>query len=241
MYSQAVLDELKQYILRLMGGYFIDSDRLSNPVYKELVQNYLSTLVGHGVQILFFPEIKLSKNGEIGRINREFLFRMMDALYKNMEEIALIPVEISYYKRPYEIDHGISDDILSIRNVLGNRIKINFSDPVFISDFSTSRDTIDLLSKNILSRWKADSYIYPHYIFCKIIKDNNYQLDMNEASKYIIKFLQKHNLQNKYKVKNIQKKGLDFISRNGIGKVNDNALSIIKKEEIDYYSNMIYN
>jgi glycerol-3-phosphate dehydrogenase (NAD(P)+) len=231
---------IMKYILKLMGAYVIDSGRLANPIYKETVQNYLATLIEHGVQVLFFPEMNLSKDGEIGEINTEFLSTILTAMYKNSEEISLVPVEVSYYKKPALIDFSGSDTALSVKKILDNRIRINFSEPVFVSDFSNSSDIISMLANNITNKWKSDSYIFPHYVLCRIIKEKNYELNINNAMDYIQEFQQRYNVR-KYKTKHIYKKGLDFILKNNIGTIENGFLKIIEKEEINYYSNLIYN
>ena len=229
-------------VLKLMGGYFIDSEKLSNPVYREVTKNYLSTLIEHGVQVLFFPEMDLSTDGTIGKINREFLSVVMDALYKNAEEIALIPVEVSYFKKPAWFDANGPGSALTLKKILENRIKINFSEPIFVSDFSNSDDMVARLSENIEIKWKSDSHIFPHYIFCRIIKENNYTLKISGADKLIEEMLIKYSIK-KFKPKHVLKKGIFFIEKNNIGRgsVDNGELKIFNSEEIDYYSNLIYD
>lgn len=233
--------KIKSFILKLMGGYLIDPGRFSNPVYKEVVQNYIATLVEHGVHILIFPEIEVSGTGKISGINRDFLSRIMDALYKNMEEIALIPVEISHYKMPQKNDAGREDDVFTLKKILNKRIKINFSDPIFVSDLSNSDNIIGLLTDRIINVWKSDSRVYPHYILSSVIRDNNYRLNMEQAADFISESLKKYNYNGRYKEKNILKKGLDFIIKNRIGTVDDSVLSVTMKDEIDYYANLFAN
>jgi len=232
--------KIKKYFLNLMGAYCIDSEKLVNPIYREVAQNYLATLIEHGIQILFFPEVHLSKNGAIGEINKEFLSTIMNALYKNTEEIALIPIEVSYYKKPEGVYYNGSNNEVSIKRILDNRIKINFSDPIFVSEFSNSENMVSMLSENIDKKWRSDSHIFPHYILCKIIKDNNYQLNLDKAYELVLESLRKYNIK-KYKTKNVLKKGVVFILKNNMGTINDKELLIFNKEEIDYYSNLIYN
>lgn len=231
---------LTRYVLKLMGGYMFDSDRLSNPVYREVFQDYLATLIEHGVHILFFPEIKLSEDGRIGNINHKFLSMIMDALFKNTEEIALIPIAVSYYKKPETDDKQGSATAITIRNILDNVIRIKFSEPIYASDFSNTFNTLELLSENIDAKWKSDSEIFPHYILCRILRDNNYSINIKEAGKYIADSIGSYNLGKRYKARYIMKKGLDFILKNELGSINDGKLVVTKKEEVDYYSNLIY-
>ncbi|MBN2040077.1 MAG: NAD(P)H-dependent glycerol-3-phosphate dehydrogenase [Spirochaetes bacterium] len=234
---------LKSKILKLMGGYFINTERLVNPAYKEVVQAYLSTLVEHGIHILVFPEIEAGKCGAPAEINRELLSRILDALYKNMEEIALIPVEVSHYLKPAEKDSFNGKSILALKNVLNSSVKINFSDPVYVSEFSNSDNIVGMLTEKLKTVWQADAPVYPHYIFCRVIRDNNYVLNIEEAEELISRSLRKYDCtrNRKFKEKKILKKGLDFVLKNKICTVGDSSLSVLKKEEIDYFSNLISN
>ncbi|MDY6935746.1 MAG: NAD(P)H-dependent glycerol-3-phosphate dehydrogenase [Spirochaetota bacterium] len=231
----------KRYFLKLMGGYVIDTNRLYNPIYREITETYLSTLIEHGVQVLFFPELEISKDGKIGKIDQDFPSLIMKSLYKNSEEIALIPIEVSYYQRPL-VNNNDSTKVLTVKNVLNNRARVNFSDPIITSDLLNTDKFISHITDIINLKWKTDSYIFPHYIFCRIIRENNYELAMDDARKAIEHFLQHLNMEKRYKAKSILKKGIEFIEKNNIGQQRDGRIIIMKKDDIDYYSNLItYN
>lgn len=238
--SKIVNSRLKRFLFRLTGGYIIDSDKFSNPVYRDVIETYLSTLIEHGVQILFFPELEISRDGRIGNINKEFLSMIMRSLYKNNEEIALIPTEVSYYRKPSEIEDESSTLLPPLKNILDNRVTINFSDPIFASDFSNTTKALTQLSDTIYDRWRSDSNIFPHYILCKIIKENNNILEMESAKQYIKEFLREYKLENRYKAKQILKTGIEFIEKNDIGQQINGELKISKPEELDYYANLLY-
>lgn len=235
---RSVGNKFKEYIIRSIGGYIIDFSRLDNPLYQEVIRNYLATLIGHGVHIVFFPELKISRDGNTGSIREEFLSLVMDSLFKNTEEIALVPIELSYYARP---DNKIKDKSRSVtlNRIIENRVNINFSDPLFASDFSNENNNLANLSMNIEKSWNSDSAIFPHYIFCGAIRDKDYRMPLDSADSEINEFLAKKKLNGKYKVKDILKEGTDFIVKRKIGRIDNDEIIISNTEEIDYYSNLV--
>ncbi len=234
--KKSVNKKLKEYIIRLMGGYIIDFGRTGNPIYQEISRNYLSTLIGHGVHIVFFPEITVSRDGTIGKINHDFLSVIMESLFKNTEEIALVPMEISYYKRPNQ--KYSQDDALNLKKILSNRVDVNFSSPILASDFSKGEKGIPELAATIEESWKLDSHIFPHYIFCRIVKNNNYQLSIDRAGIQINEFLMMNDTRINYKPRVILKEGANFVLKGKIGEIKNGRIVINRTDDIDYYSNL---
>lgn len=226
-------------LIRLAGGYIIDVYKFVNPGYREVIKSYLTTLVGHGVPVMFFPEIYVSKDGNIRNINREFITSIVESLVMNNEEIALIPIEISYYKKPCGLDVDENLEEISLKNdVLNNVAEIHFSKPILVSDFS-SEDAIEELAEKLQSRWRSESFVFPHYIFCKILKDNNYTINMDDL-KRVVKDHVKLNFRSVYKPTQIMKNGTSFIKKKGIGDITGARIYASQREEIDYYANLMY-
>ncbi len=231
----------QELMIKLSGGYIIDVYKFINPIYREVIRSYLSTLVQHGIPVLFFPEIYISKDGNIRNINKEFVSSLMESLYKNNEEIALIPIELSYYKKPFglNIDEDLED--ISLRKIiLSNVVEINFSKPILVSEFSSMDKSISYLTNLIDVCWKSDSFIFPHYIFCKILRENNYTLEMDNIKKTVKRCLQELEIKSKYRPANIVKFGVEFIRKNRIGEIKGNKITVSQREEVDYYANLIY-
>lgn len=231
----------RELMIKLSGGYIIDVYKFINPIYKEVIKSYLSTLVQHGIPVLFFPEIYVSKDGNIRNINQEFISSIMESLFKNNEEIALIPIEVSYYTKPFGLQmDDFQEDISLKKDVLNNTVEINFSKPVFISEFSSVDKSVSHLADVLHARWKSDSFIFPHYIFCKILKENNYTLPLDNIKKTIRRCLAELEVGLDYKSAAILKFGIDFIRKSGIGEITRDRITVSRREDVDYYANLLY-
>ena len=146
-------------------------------------------------------------------------------------------MEISYYKRPNQKAKDPSD-ALNLKIILSNRVDVNFSSPILASDFSKGEKGIPELASTIEQRWKSDSHIFPHYIFCRIVKDNNYQLSIDKANSQINEFLLTNDTRVNYKPRVILKEGANFVLKGKIGEIKNGRIVINRTDDIDYYSNL---
>ena len=164
----------------------------------------------------------------------------MDSIFKTTEEIALIPVELSYFKKPSGLRREDMLDSWSINKILNNVVEINFSKPMLVSDFTFKSESISYMSEMINARWKSDSIIFPHHIFCRIIKENNYTVPLNNVKSIVRDFLSTSGLKSQFTPNEIVNGGHDFILSNDIGTIVEDKIVITEKDEVDYYSNLVY-
>lgn len=238
--SSIVVNRFQSMIIKLCGGYIIDNQKFVNPIYRELTKSYLSTLVEHGVPVLFFPELYVSKYGNIGKIKTEFLSSIMDSLLRNTEEIALFPIEILYYKRPVSLHDENSKQSVSFTASLDNIVELNFSEPILVSDFSSQEESILYMENLIKSRWISDSVIFPHYIFFSVLSENDYKLQISEAHEIINDFIKQNNIRTSSKPKQILMQGIDYIENTDIGEINNGTIKISRKDDSDYFLNLLH-
>jgi hypothetical protein len=232
--SALVTSPLRRFVLRRSGGYIVNIGRLGNPLYREVVKTYLSTLLEHGVPVLFFPELLFFKDGSIREMSDEFIRSVVESLKKNTEEIALIPVEISYFRRPAAEIPGQKK--ISWTQILRNTVRINFSKPVMVSDYSHRDNALAIITSVVRDRWKRDAFVYPHYLFCAVLKRYDYALRIGDARAVVKEMLRYDERLRKYSHREIVSKGIDFLEKHGLGRVEDKIIRVSARDEIDYYA-----
>ncbi len=143
-----ITSKWNKYLLKKLGGFTVDENKISNIVYREVLSEYLATMIDNGVPLLYFPDIDEQDNSDI---SKNFFSIITEEMYKHTIEIALIPIEISY--KPEDLNNGKSN--LSFRKQMGISPIIHFSEPLFLSDFTKNNTLIDLpeIVKNV---WKND-------------------------------------------------------------------------------------
>ncbi|MCX7678034.1 MAG: NAD(P)H-dependent glycerol-3-phosphate dehydrogenase [Spirochaetes bacterium] len=227
---------LRKFVVRRSGGYIVNIQRLGNPLYRETIKAYLTTLLEHGVPVLFFPELLFFKDGSLREMSGEFIEAVVELLKRNTEEIALIPVTISYYKRP--VSEVYSGKKFSWSQMLRNTVHINFSKPIMVSDYSHRDNALAIITTIVKDRWKRDSFVFPHYLFCAILKKYNYAIHMNEARAMIRNILPLDDRLRRYSDREIFTKGISFLTTNGIGSVEGKMIRGTAREEVDYYASL---
>jgi hypothetical protein len=161
-----------------------------------------------------------------------------ECLFKNTEEIALVPVELSYYARAGG-NRADQKKILTLENVMTQVVRINFSEPILASDYSNASEPVSLLGNAIVSRWKSDAFVYPHYLFCRILREAHYSVPMDDLSERINDFLQKRHLWDCYEIRDILREGMAFTLKNELGLIEGGNLIVTKKDEVNYYANLV--
>lgn len=236
MHEGALRGAFRRMLFRLAGGYVVDVDRVDNPVYRETLKSYLSILLQHGVPVLFFPEISATRPGDPVAIRDDILDLVFESLYQSTEEIAVVPLEMSYYRMT---GAGREGDSVSIGAALHNTVAIHFSDPIPLSFHSHRRNFHSEVLSLIRYRWKKDAVVLPHYLFCRILKEHGYAMRYSELKRTVKEFLKKHGMADSFRARDVVKAGADFIQRNGIGFVESNRVVITSHDEVDYFADCV--
>jgi hypothetical protein len=217
-----------------LGGFFVDSDTLkNNMLYRETLRQYLSTLAGHGVPLLFI--VMDPAKGRHGPSGDEFFSAITESLYRHNTETALVPVEVSFRKRP----PGNKSGGVSFRGIMSNVIHVNFSNPLFLSEFAGRPEMAADLAEEVKKIWTADKKVLPHYIICKILSLHDYSIGLDSAAQLVKEFMSGAGRQFDYAPARIVKKGTDFLVKNGTVTVSGGRMTAEKRDEVDFYSSMI--
>jgi len=221
---------LNRYLLRKCGGYIIHRSKSGNLLYRECVIQYISTLISHGVPLLYFPENEPEKNSVISPLNEYFFELLNSIMYQESTEIVLIPAQITYSNKLNE-----SDDI----PVFSEPAVINFSSPLFLSDFTKQIHSEISVHSMIRELWISDEIILPQHIICGILQQKNYILKAAKLKKYIERFISENNLPVPYNSKHILNNGLKFLLKNDIIQKKNDYLLGAKIDIISRYSEII--
>ena len=221
---------LYKRILKRSGGFIVHTSKLENFVYRECLIQYLSTLISHGVPVLFFPELRPSTESVISTLGENFFQLLNEVMFRESTEIAIIPGEISYNSLVNES---------ALRPVLKEAVTVNFSNPLFLSDFTRESNTLVSVPEYIRDVWVSDEIIHPHHILCGIIEENNYQMQTDKLKKGINRYMNSRGIIINKNRKHIFNEGLKLLVKNGIVIRKDNYIICSDKETVRRYSDML--
>jgi len=219
-----------RYMLRKCGGYIIHRAGSENLLYRECIIQYISTLISHGVPLLYFPENEPEVNSNISSLNEYFFELLNSVMYQESTEIALIPAQIAYNNKT---------DEASETPIFSEPVTINFSSPMFLSDFTKQIHSELSVHDMVKMSWITDDIILPQHIICGIMKQKNYMIKTGKLKKYIDRFVNENNLIISYSNKQVLNIGLKFLLKNGIIQKKNDYLVALNIEIISRYSEII--
>ncbi|OHD65337.1 MAG: hypothetical protein A2176_15500 [Spirochaetes bacterium RBG_13_51_14] len=221
------------FVLKRCGGFVVDTKKLSNPVYRETLCSYLSTLAGHGVPILYFTS--RGRGGSDAPEWNEFLSAVTETLYRHAVELALIPVEISYLRRPAVVGGRAA----RYSDLLSAGAHVHFSKPIYLSEYTKQPHMIIGLSGIIATIWKQDRKIFPHHLLCKILADNNFSMKSDTAVKLARDYMGHAGRRFDYAPAKMVKKGARFLEDNGIATQSNGSIIVLNRELAEYYAGLL--
>ena len=231
--SSGIAAERDRFILKRIGGFTVHKEKLASMVYREVLGQYLSTLAGYGVPVLYSPSF--APDGLPGPARNEFISAITDCMYTHTVEVALVPVEVSYLGRPPECAGGS----IPYGSVLANVTQVNFSKPVYLSDYTKQPGMISGLPGAITGTWEKERKVFPHYVLCKILAENNFTVSTSAAAKLVKAYTKREGRQLDYGPGKTVRKGLRFLTGNGIVALKEDVIVVEDKELVKYYANML--
>ncbi|MBP9043059.1 MAG: NAD(P)H-dependent glycerol-3-phosphate dehydrogenase [Spirochaetes bacterium] len=200
--SENISGILHKYLIKKSGGFIIDKGRFNNPVYRECVIQYLSTLISHGVNLLYFPEEYPEKNFDISPVDNSFFSILTRVMFKESTEIALVPCQLSY---PEKFDEN------TVRKEFSEPVHVRFSDLFFLSDFTREANAGIDITDVVTESWIADEIILPHHIICALLDRKNHLLKAHKIKKYVERFLSEYPIKFDGSYKDIASRGIKFL------------------------------
>ena len=227
--AEFVKSGFMKFLLRKCGGFIIHQSKLNNMLYLECIMEYLSILTSHGVPFLYFPEIQGSDSNPKAP-NDKFFEMLNNVMFKETTEVVLIPLEITYKNRLDETGE---------QRAFTEPVGINFSSPVFLSEYTKKSNLEISISELIHKIWIQDDIILPHYILCDIIFENGYLVKISKLKKMMNKYItQKRIIINKSD-KAIISDGIKFLIRHSIIAKKDDYYVGVKQDQIKKFSSVI--
>lgn len=212
--SELLKNKFIKYLARKCGGFVIHQSKLNNKLYLESIMEYVSILASHGVPFLYFPELQGTESAQA--VPNDKFFNMLNSvMFKETTEVVLIPAEITYRNRLDESE---------IKELFTEPVAINFSSPVFLSEYTKQSHLQISIAELIQKIWVLDDIILPHYIISGIILENNFIIKTSRLKKLINKYVTDNRIIINKSEKDIFNEGLKFLQKHSV---------IIKKD--DYY------
>jgi glycerol-3-phosphate dehydrogenase (NAD(P)+) len=227
--SNAVRYFLDSFIIRRAGGFIFDSERMTNPIYRESFYQYISVMIENGVPILISDE----PHGEfLNGHNRSLLDMLQEQLVKLAVEIAVVPVRIIH-----EVKTSPHYTVrISHRTMMKKRVHVNVSEPILLSDL-TRQSKGNSLADSIIRSWRKHGVLMPHAIACRVIADNNFRLRIDAVRESITGIYGSIDI--KREMDRIVRQGCRFLLANGIVVEQNGELIGQNRTEIEYYASLI--
>ncbi len=225
--SAEAASTMNALLLKLCGGFIVDTSRLGNPVYREVIRQYLSIIAGHGVPLLYV--IDSMTGGE------EFFSAVTDSVYKHGIELAIVPVELSYLRKPAGLDLGIT----GVSGMMANVVHLNFSRPIFVSEYTRVPHMIEGLPGIIAGIWEKEKKVFPHYVLCAILRDRGYSVRLGDLAGLVKGYLTRSARSHDYGPSKLTRKGLRFLENNSIIRIENGMITVTDKESLSYYADRI--
>jgi len=218
-----------RFILKRCGGFVIDRLKLANPAYRETIVQYLATVAGHGVPMLY--SVSYDREAENERDHDEFLMALAECLYKHTAEVALVPVEVSY------LGKGVGKTgSIRFRDLISEVTRINFSKPFMLSEYTRRPHMIKGLPDTVRNIWASDLKIFPHYIICKILAGNGHSVRNDALVNLARQFMSKSPLQFDYNPSTMVKKGIRYLEKNNLISVANGQAVSIDREAVEKFA-----
>ncbi|MFW5770954.1 MAG: hypothetical protein ACOCX9_05925, partial [Spirochaetota bacterium] len=234
MDERGVRSKFLKYMLRKSGMYMVCPDKLASPVYRELVFQYLCTMVEHGVSVCY---IHSGKNDSTG--DGALLEHMLELIHTTTEEIAIVPVSITFYIDREKHKHD-GRDVPSTGEVLANQARLYLAPPLILSDFSHAEHPLDDMKNMVAARRLENLSLYEHHILAYVLQNKNYTLAIKEARKEVSELLASKIRGCRFTARRIVSRGMNFFQKNGIAEIENGMIRVVDRESTDMYASRLH-
>ncbi len=232
----------RSWVLKSMGAYAVDRKRTRNILYLQCLAEYSAFMMEAGIPSLVFPEGTRSRTGAISGIKTGLLSTAVEAYRNSGQEIAIVPIALSYEHVPEApVFLGLRNE-LSLNEFITGRSKVymDFGEPVLVSSHIRNESPSLSLAYHISQSWQQNMKILPNHITARILHINSGELSREEALSQIDFFISTHKLN--YLITGsgeILKRGLRSLMEKSVVTEKDGRIITLIPELIRFYSNMI--
>ncbi len=233
MDERVVRSGIWRYLLRKAGMYMVCPEKLASPVYREVMFQYLCTMVEHGVSVCYIHPGKIDSTGD-----RALLEHMLQLLQATTEEIAIVPLSLSLYHDD-EAAGKRKDGFPSTGDVIRNQARIYMSSPMYLSDYSHAEEPVDEMKNVVIARRPGNLSLYEHHVLAYVLCRNNYHLSVKEARKTASSLLAHELRGSGFTARRIVSKGSSFLVKNNIVTLENGELRTIDRASLDLYASHV--
>ncbi len=219
---------LSLYFQKKSGGFIVNKEKFDNSLYRECLVHYLTSLISHGVPILYSPYFENKSLDMCKDINESFLSLINDVLFRETTEIALIPSQIKYIDRV--------DESLPLPPFKDSVI-VKFSSPLYLSDLTKESNSEMSLAQMIKDTWKRDRVVLSYHIISRFFRDEDYVISSGSIKKIFKAFLR--DFDPRRSSKQTLNEGLKFLLKKNFITKDDDSYVVINKVAIDKYAKVI--
>ncbi len=216
-------------ILKRCGGFVVDRSKLANAAYRETIVQYLATVAGHGVPMLY--SVPYDREGGNERDYDEFLAAVTECLYKHTAEVALVPVEVSTMGKP-----RIKEGSIGFRDLISEVSRVNFSKPIMLSEYTRRPHMIKGIPDMVRGIWARDLKIFPHYIICTILADNGHSVRKDDLINLVKNYMSKSLRKFDYTPATTVNKGLKYLEKNNLVSFANGRATSIDRDSVEYFA-----
>jgi glycerol-3-phosphate dehydrogenase (NAD(P)+) len=220
-----------KFLIRKCGGFIIHQSKLNNMLYLECIMEYLSILTSHGVPFLYFPELQ-GKDSSLLIQNDKFFNMLNNVMFKETTEVVLIPSEITYKNKLDEKE---------IKEPFTEPVGINFSTPVFLSEYTRKSNLEVSISELVHKIWIIDEIILPHHIISGILSENGFIIKSSKLKKKINKYIADNRIIINKSERAIINEGLKYLQKHSIITKRDDYLVCLKHEAVKKFTDLVKN
>ncbi len=234
MDERGVRSKFLKYMLRKSGMYMVCPDKLASPVYREVVFQYLCTMVEHGVSVCY---IHSGKNDSTG--DGSLMEHMMELIQSTTEEIAVVPVSIAFYMDRTKHTHE-GHDVPTTAEVLANQARVYLAPPLNLSDFSHAEHPLNDMKHLVAVRRLENLSLYEHHILAYVLQNRNYTLAVKEARKEVSELLASNIRGCRFTARRIVSRGMNFFQKNKIAEIENGVIRVVDRGSVDIYASHLH-
>jgi len=235
MDERGIRSNLFKYLLRKSGMYMICPDKLASPVYREVVFQYLCTMVEHGVSVCYIHSGKNESTGD-----GALLEHMIELIQTTTEEIAIVPLSITFYMdREGSVEYK-ANEFPATGDVLVNQGRLYMASPLILSDFSHAEQALIDVKNQVHTRRLENLSMYEQHILAYVLKSSNYTITSKEARKEVSELLVNKIRGCTFTPRRIVSRGMNFFQKNSIASLENGVIRVVDREAVDRYASHLH-
>ncbi|MBX7057310.1 MAG: 1-acyl-sn-glycerol-3-phosphate acyltransferase [Leptospirales bacterium] len=228
-------------ILKAMGAYAVDRERIRNFLYLECLTGYSQMMLEAGIPSLVYPEGTRSRSGGICAIKTGLLSTAIDAYRSSGAEILIVPLALSYENVPEDREFAGVSEKSEMRDFVRGRTRcyMEVCAPIRVSHFIDREDPAQAIAGEIQSSWARRLKRLPNQVVARVICESEGEVAVSRLRDLCADFLQSRpaNYLNR-DASSTARQGLAMLKKRGVIKERSGAIVVTHPQMLRYYAEM---